>query len=522
MHNTHLGWCSTQTTISTMNIRTTFLTVLAVMAAVALAQPVSPDSTILERAQAETGHCASILQLAWHNPAVAQWHHNYSLSKVAVSNLWRNESQPVRSQLGDHSITWSFDASTYMKHRSSTLWGHASYNNGKTGGIGWNETSDPDVVYPYLMADSVQTADVKTEIYSFSGGYADHRGRWHWGVEASYRAGLHYRNVDPRPRNVTARLDATAGAGWQVTSRYMAAMAISYSKYKQTNEVAFYSELGRDKIFHLTGLIYDYGRFAGAGDETFYRGHQWDVTLNWHPVDNNGISATLTATRFTFDKVLKSLNKLPMARATHNSVRAELGWLARQWSVRSWLLASRRTGTENIFGDPAASVYPQIAALDMFHDNRFSIGLDGRWQLSGQRAGIALMPALAYHHHNMIYAEPASRWLVNDLSTSMRAQGTYKSNRTFSVLTFGVTLTSPTSTQLLLPNARGELAGLQRILEHDFSLQAHHHTSLNARLETTVALNMRFALRAAVDWLHGRYTATVTSHQLMSSLSFIF
>ncbi|MBR1803827.1 MAG: hypothetical protein IJ775_02840 [Muribaculaceae bacterium] len=504
-----------------MNIRIHFTLVMAATAAMALAQN-STDSTTLARIERENANVATLLQLAWNNPAVAQWQRPFSLSEVALSNHWRSESQPIESQLGDHALTWAFDADTYMKHRSSTLWGHATYNNGKTDGIRWNETSDVDVVYPYLMADSVTSAAMKTEIYSFAGGYADHRNRWHWGGEISYRAGLHYRNVDPRPRNVTARLHITAGSGIQVTTRYMAALAIGYEKYKQTNEVAFYSELGHDKIYHLTGLTNDYGRFAGAGDDTYYRGHKWTASLNWHPIDNRGFSAAVQFSQFTFDKVLKSLNKLPMTAVTHRQVRAEMGWLAQQWAVRAWLDASRRVGHKNIFGDPAASVYPQIASLDMYHDNRFATGADARWTHQWSHTALTVMPAVGYRHHNTIYADPQSRWLVNEVTAAMRLQGSYRTGRTFSTLTVGGAWTDPTRSELMLTGTKSELAGLQRAIEHDFALTEHHHISWEAAACVDVAINHRFALRARIQWLYSRYTLGITAHQLHSSLALLF
>ena len=480
------------------------------------------DSVVLDRVRQRSLLSESALQLVWQNPVVAQWQRNYSISDVAIGYQWRHESQAVVVQLGNHDAQGTFDAETHIKHRTRTLWGRAHYDKGSTRGIAWNETSDIHMVYPYLMADSAVLAPMRHERYGFGGGYADHRGRWQWGGEVDYRAGHYYRNVDPRPRNITACLTVKGGVGWSLSSRYVAAAALAYQRYKQTNDVVFYSELGKEKLFHLTGLANDYGRFAGAGDESFYRAHQWQVMVGVHPFANQGLSVAARASRMSLDKVLTSLNKLPLAHIAQWAVDGEMAWLEHSWNTRMRVEASRRVGRENIFGDPAASVYPMIGSLDMYHENRFAACLDGVWQHRWRNVDLGVKPAVDYAHVNTIYADPAGRQCINSLTPALALRGGYRTPSTYSTLLVQFAWTHPVEQELMLSGVKAELTGLQQVLESDHRYASHNRTALNAALAVHVALSNRYALQAAVDWCFTRYTAGAVAHRLKSSVAIIF
>lgn len=107
---------------------------------------------------------------------------------------------------------------------ASRIWGNAYYHNGERKNVQWNESADYELIYPYVMADTIG-GDIKSETYFFEGGYAASHGRWTFGGEFSYRALLEYRDVDPRPRNSIADLQGKAGASYQFNKRYAVALS---------------------------------------------------------------------------------------------------------------------------------------------------------------------------------------------------------------------------------------------------------------------------------------------------------
>lgn len=444
------------------------------------------------------------LSLPWLNPAIKQWQHNYSISSVETT--FSQAKSPVDIRKGDQEDIITFDAQTYMKHQSSTLWGRAFYHNGRTRNMRWNETSDVEVVAPYMLADSVGGKRLNIERYSFSGGYADHNSRFSWGATVGYTAGLYYRNVDPRPRNVTAELNIAAGAAIDVKGFDIAA-ALLFKKYKQTNNVAFYSELGNEKLFHLTGPTTDYARFAGTAYNTYYKGQQWSATLNLIPRDKSGLALTFEASRFALDNVLTTFNKLPMAHLTLNELTAEVAWLKQEIKLKTHAKTARRVGTENIFGDPAASVYPKIGELNMYFENRFNTGIAALWEAAvTQRVRIALQPTIDYNHSNTLYVDPYCRRLINDFAYALKVKTDYSVRRTLLTLCAWAIISDPVKSELTLPQSNLELSGLQRAVESNFNYLAHTRTTLAAQAQAFFSLNSKYAIKLALTYRHAALT----------------
>lgn len=490
----------------------------------AMAQIAVDSAGVMQRVSRSNSETERLLQIAWNNPAVMQFKRDYSLSEVKVGYNSRSENQAVDVQQGNKDHTLAFDASTYMKHRNSTLWGEAYYNNGRIKGINWNETSEPQVVQPYLLADSVG-GKMNVERYSFMGGWASYNGRLAVGASIGYTAGLYYRNVDPRPRNVTARLDAQVGIGYNVWNGYVLAASLNYRKYKQTNNVAFYSELGSDKIFHLVGFACDYNRFAGTGIQTYYNGNRLGATLNFHPTTGQGFSASVDASRFSFNNIITQLNKLPMAHVSHNELQAEAAWIDSNWGVKAQVEASRRVGTENIFGDPSGSVYKQIGALDMSFQNTFGASIDGVYQHSFGLMTLAAHPVVGYHHYNEIYLDPACSKQVNTMNYALTLRGfTQIGWRTHLALTIGVDHIAPTSSSIKLnsDDVKPELAGLERAVRTTFGYLSSSRTSLLAGVDVTVAINSKYALRGKATWQRTSYIMSTHRNELDFSLGFLF
>lgn len=383
----------------------------ALFLAIAAAQlPASADS-IASRLMKAADPILRVPSLAFSNPVLMGVAADVSLSCVGARVTRSTRSDDP--QRGTGSKSWQLGANTYTHSGNFTLWGNAAYGSGHTRDVVWNETADMDIIYPYLTADSVG-GNINSERYSFSGGCARIGHTWGWGVAAGYTAAQHYRNVDPRPRDITGLLDVSVGGTRLIYSDYMAAVSLSLRRYTQSCDIDFKSEMGVDKVYHLTGLDNHYVRFAGMGLSSHYSGCRYGVAANIFPSSRRGLSVSVEASRFTFSKVLDDLNELPMSEVWHNELRAQAVWLspsdALDWAVCGNLNVYRRHGTENIFGDASSNIYPQICSLEMYADNNRNVSVSGlvarhtrQWRLWVHAGG-------GYSHRREVYIDPyASR-----------------------------------------------------------------------------------------------------------------
>ncbi|MDE7135651.1 MAG: hypothetical protein K2N91_03380 [Muribaculaceae bacterium] len=476
------------------------------------------DMTVAERAYIHADQIAPIFSQSYADPAVNQLRDSVSLSNIEIGYKSRRESEALSVQLGDGKDFFQASARTYIKHGLSTLWGRALYNNGSIRGTIWNESADADLIYPYLTADSVG-GDMKYERYFFAGGYADRRGRWLWGAELSYDAGLYYRDIDPRPRNVTGRLDISAGVGYKV-GRSVIAVDVKMRKYKQTNDIKFVSEMGKSKEYHLTGLGNHYARFAGEGESSYFDGYRYGIAADLYPIEGEGAVLSVDMSRFKFKKVLTALNKLPLCRAWHNAMSLSAGWKSDRWGVAARFEAYRRHGVESLFGDATSGIYPQIGEIEMYADNHYTAAIEGVYQIKAASAtSVAIAPYAAYIHRSTIYADPASERLLNSVSASMSLSARSLINGCWMLdCRLAGAIDKPVESRLSIP----EQTALTGIEIRDFAIAGRNSGSVEMRVAALRSLNDRFAIGVDGSYRRGFYTQGISTNQFEVSVKLIF
>lgn len=470
----------------------------------------------------------AMCSLSYSNPAVMQWRQDYSYSTLSAVYHYDGDNRPIDVQLGTGSNLWSPRADSYIKYRSSTLWGSASYANGRQRGLNWNESSDAGLIYPYFTADSIG-GDMHTEVYSFAGGYADHTDRWAWGATLSYNAGLYYRDIDPRPRNTTGRLDIAVGGAVRLgRSDYQAGLSASFRKYKQSCDIEFVNELSDNSIWHLTGLGTHYERFAGNGYSHYYNGHRYGASANLFPSSRRGAVASVEFTSFSFDHILTGLNKLPLQSATDNRLALEAGWLApgRSHDLAGFITLGlgRRNGNENLFGDPTSGIYPQIGSLRLYTHSVTEAGLNLLWQWH-HRSGmlLAVNPRLDWSRSKESYADPHRELLLSSLTPALTVKASGRFGQLWHAsLSLDVAYSAALDCNSLLPIDVRIPEGLQQVDIRRYDILSKNSTRTGVALSLSRALNRRFALGLRASYSHHSYTAGMHNRRADVALMFIF
>lgn len=465
---------------------------------------------------------------AYENPAIKQWMLAESYS--SLSGVYRNErqSKAIDRQRGDGLDYWGIEADSYIKHKSSTLWGSAAYHNGHERSVVWNESSDADLIYPYFTADSVG-GDLKGEIYSFSGGYADHNERWSWGVSLGYTAGLYYRNVDPRPRNVTGKLDISAGGAMRIgSSDYHAGVSVNFRKYKQTCSLEFVNEMTTGAFWHLTGLGTHYQRFTSNSSSHYYNGQRWGASLDLYPSSQRGGVLSVNYSNFAFDHILTGLNKLPLASVSENSLRLQGGWLApgeqHDWAVNAGATITKRTGTENIFGDPASSIYPQIGSMDMYTHTLTALTVSGLWQWRPDNATeLSVKPEAVYERSRESYADPKRHITLSHITPGISLRADRGLGRLWRM---GVSLSAhyaaPADCNMNMEYDSSTLPQLRDMEVDKYDILSKSHTTIGAGVHASRAINNKYALQLSGRYNYGSYAQGIRVDNVDIALSFIF
>jgi hypothetical protein len=293
-----------------------------------------------------------------------------SLSQIGLRVCYNHQREAFVMQQGNGESLYQLFATSRIKLSDKTsVWGDASYRSGTKYNVRWNSSADYDLLYPYVMADSVG-GNLQTERYQFSGGYATMWGKFSVGGELSFRAEHEYRNIDPRPRNIVSDLSARIGASAPI-SGYNFGIDVNGEIYKQTSSVSFYREAGEISEFQMTGLGTYYERFVGSITQIYYSGSAIGTSIGLTPNDGNGFYCNGGIQSKQYKRIAASLNSLPLTTLYVMQYETQVGWMRQKGKQElncfAGLRYEKRNGTEHVAGNASSSIYPVLLDLSMYH-----------------------------------------------------------------------------------------------------------------------------------------------------------
>lgn len=494
------------------NLQGAVLIVMLFSVAICQPQPLSAQTTVktniedrhLEHAEAVSGFRSQL----YDNPAWQQSRYKSSLNRISAYYDNSHSTEPYFVEDGNGKVFWGGKADAYLRKGETALWGFAGYKKGVVRNIKYNETEDWQLVYPYVMADTVGGGNSKQEHYDFSGGFATSLGkRWTVGGEGRYTALLDYRTRDPRPKNLTSDLKLRIGATYRPWEKYAIGAAFSFRRYKQTNEVKFYNEVGIPVTFHLTGLASDYYRFRGENTDSYYKSTGIGGSLQLAPQNSSdGFFAALTYNYMSMDKIISSLNELPLTKLKFSQQIATIGYL-RSWrgnlvGLKFAESYERRKGIENIFGSAASNVYPQISSAPQYRGENTMLSWGAMYQYRAAKALYSVETGMMWTMLREKHNDPFRRLKNNARSNYLKSKGTWHFSRW--LLQGDVNIAYSHAGDVTFEESGLNTEDIVPPFEHRVAALSHDSWNGGAGVEGEYAFN-KFSVFAKVDWQYAHY-----------------
>ncbi len=267
-----------------------------------------------------------------------------------------------------HDFSINLEAHHKLSNKSYT-WGRASYSNEMRKSVMWNNSSDYDLIYPYIIVDSVG-GNMKTETYSFLGGYATHIGKFTLGAEADYRAAVASRHTDPRPLNIISDLKARISLRRSITSRYGLSVGLEGGKYKQHSSIKLFGDKSRIRVHHYTGLGLVHSRYKADDANVYLSGYSWATKVAFTPGDTDGWMSCFSFGKEHITKSLDENGNLQPFELLRTTVKASVGRSFRRGALRHYYMVegiyAKTTGKENLYGLPSTDKYPLIGSQEPY------------------------------------------------------------------------------------------------------------------------------------------------------------
>lgn len=315
--------------------------------------------------------------------ALTYYQYTHDKAEMGLIYTYERSPQAVIQQHGRGINQMQFEADAFhVLSKNSRLWGDVSYTNACTWDVQGSETSDYDLVYPYVVADQVG-GDMKSETYVFNSGYAWHHKKWTIGGTLGYRALLAYRDIDPRPKNTIGHLKATISTAYSVNSTYLWSVHLGGEKYKQESVISFINPYKTVLLCHDTGLGTVYSRFTGNGSDTDIIGQFYQLSMAYYPKTNNGFGGQTDWIIGQLQKKLNGFNELPLTDLSINNYQCVAYYVHQEpshtWKIQGTWNTKTRKGTENIFGSDATTTYEKISSRQYYNQDIHAATIEGQY-----------------------------------------------------------------------------------------------------------------------------------------------
>ena len=353
------------------------------------------------------------------SPSSALFSGQKPATRVEAGWKGRQEADPLLPEEGSAEGKGIVDIRTLVRPDSrSAVFGRVRYENGFKNGVQRNTSSDYDVVYPYVMADTL-TGHVKRETYAFSGGYSRRYEVWHFGLEAGYRALHEWRETDPRPRNIVSDLSAGVSAGKKVSPDYVLDASLFYRRYAQSNSVSYFNPRGANTAqFHLTGLGTYFSRFSGTIPSylyTRYAGNGATLGLTLFPLTEKGWRAAVQYRILDNIHYLPNLNETPYTELITQDAHLSAEYAGGSWRAGADVQVQLRSGLEHVLDNGIAGAYNSLLCFHMYDGAFYEARIHGayragrHWQFSS---------AASYRGLSEQYAYPGRRFALSAVRAS--------------------------------------------------------------------------------------------------------
>ncbi|MCM1034722.1 MAG: hypothetical protein NC038_03605 [Paludibacter sp.] len=305
-------------------------------------------------------------------------------------------------------------ASVYDLSPRHRLFGEASYSWGQSQGNEWVENADYTRLYPYLTVDTIG-GGLRTEEYFFRGGYRGLYSSVVWHIALQYTARQSYRQVDPRPENKVADLRVEGSVGY-VHRQYAYSLNLNLQRYKQTNKISFYSELGETMIYHLVQPGTPYTRFAGGFKSAYYHGMAGGAALTVQPLHEGWLGAI----DYQYEQITKELlqnTNTPIAQLATHQFSFSAGYLTTHWHTALDLHYHLRQGQQYMYGESTGNYYYLIGKTLNYTEHLLQFRLHARYTALLPMG--KLTPYLAAHYTHPLLGSTQVQPLFSTLSARL-------------------------------------------------------------------------------------------------------
>lgn len=171
---------------------------------------------------------------------------------------------------GDTNDSFHFDSKSYRKINRTFLFGAFEYQKSSEKRLNYSNTNEPQLNYPYLLADTIGNDTYTREFFNLSGTIASPvSNKIDWGLNFKYQVGEAAQNRDPRAENKVVQASVSPGLLFKA-DHFRVGANLGYGYYNEDIDVSVVEEGAQHILFQMHGP----GVFNYHTSSSFYRLYQ--------------------------------------------------------------------------------------------------------------------------------------------------------------------------------------------------------------------------------------------------------
>lgn len=469
----------------------------------------------LQRHQDETLYWKQ--KLAQTNPVLLQQDSLSEWSTIGAQWQWSDRNM-YAPQHGSGSRSYHLNATSFRRLSSNqSIWGKAAYIRGQKNNLIWNESSDIDRIYPYVIADSIG-GDRQEETYQMEGGYNLQIGRQVIGGSIAYRATREYREVDPRPNNTVSDLTLRIGTIRDIGA-YMIALSYDLNHYTQDNAVRIANPIAGVSFYHLIGMGMDQKLLWGRNSQAYFLGTSHQLALQFQPQLQEGWYVGFRAKTDYIDKSITNLKSLLSSFAETKDASIQIAYQYKSntsiWAPFLQGSTLQRKGTSFLFDNKnAVSDFVKIGASQDFEHERKDFHTGLRYQSPVfTKYSIGMMPTIGVHSERMAYRSDQRKWDIEQIrwGTSVYLKNEHRARQQWK-WEFAFTSHHRSNASFLTP-MHLESNSLNQMVLTDYLYQKANRQIYSLDFEHYMVLSPSYTLRLSGNAMYTHFEGNKNNYQ---------
>lgn len=442
------------------------------------------------------------------------------------ADFQREKGNAALLQNGTARNEYKLHVHTLQHLQNNQMWGKVLYRKGHKDNVRWNESADFQLIYPYVINDTVGGDNLQMEEYSFSGGFARQLNRWNFGLQMDYRALKEYRTLDPRPDNTVSDLHFKGGISRNLMTGYSVGSAVYYRKYKQKNEIKFYSNLGAPWIYHDTGMGTNAYMFSGIDNEAMIDGIGYGVNMQLLPNNFFGFTSSIAYDYFSYEKQLSTKSYLPLSEINEDKFSMYISYTKKQrahiYGIKLSASHRDRRGTEHLYNLTGSSSYEKISSNEMYGHKVNKVELSLLYGAENvNNFSWVILPSVILNSSRETYRNPLRKMNFSSISEGVHAHLSTYSAKVLLSADVSIHITQNISKKLLLKGLDSK-SYASRILHKNYTYLSSNNIIYQARLRCDYPITKELALFVSTGVFYSSHNNGLDKYQIKISTGVVF